>query len=526
MGTSDKNNRSTSSWTLIIILSSVAIVVEYTETMLFPAMPRIVEDFETTYYYSSWILSGFLITAAVMCPIAGKLSDIFGKKNVLLAIMAIFAGGVVLSSFANSISFLIATRLIQGIGLSTFAVALSIMEFEMPKEKYALAFGIMTATYFGGSTIGLTLGGVITDYFGWRMTFLSLIPIVVILFVLILKFLKIKEDLLPQQDQKQFLRKLKSSSLTTHTNKANRKNSINEQKNYDNIQKHYSIHDVLDIKGAIALAAAVSSFLASLTYISNSGDFSSLALFGGLLILSAISILIFIVQEKSSVSPLIKGSLVLNKVALPAIFMLTIYGMILFILYQTIPVLVTAPSPSGFGGSPVTASFVLLPFTIIFLIMSPAVSIIVSKFGNIRPLIVGSLLCVVGSFGLLFFHSTEFDVSTNLSLLAAGLVLIDTIAFSTIMITTPKEFGGVSIGMVQVLLFGGMSIGPIVAAINLQNHQIIVTTNTSESDSFPSSLSYYHVFLIAALASIVFVTAAMVLKKTLPPNISNPQTKF
>jgi hypothetical protein len=110
-----------------------------------------------------------------------------------------------------------------------------------------------------------------------------------------------------------------------------------------------------------------------------------------------------------------------------------------------------------------------------------------------------------------------------LALVAIGLVLIDTIAFSVIMISTPKQFGGVSIGMVQVLLFGGMSIGPVVAAINLQNHQIIVTTNTSESDSFPFSLSYYHVFLTAALASIVFVTAAVVLKKTLPPDLSNPQ---
>ena len=458
-----------------------------------------------------------------MCPIAGKLSDIFGKKNVFLAIMAIFAGSVVLGSFTNSISFLIATRFIQGIGLSTFTVALSIMEFEMPKEKYALAFGSMTATYFGGSTIGLTLGGVISEYFGWHMTFISLIPIVVILFVLILKFLKIKGDLLQQQHKyRQFLKRPKSS--LSHTSNAVTKNSVHEQKEYYTDERH-PIHEVLDIKGAIALGASISSFLASLTYITNSGEFSSLALFGGLLTVSAISMLIFIIQEKRSVSPLIKGSLILNKIALPAIFMLTIYGMTLFILYQTIPVLVTAPSPAGFGGSSVTASFVLLPFTIIFLVMSPVVSVIVSKFGNIRPLIVGSLMCVVGFFGLLFFHSTELDVSTNLSLVAVGLALIDTIAFSIIMISTPKQFGGISIGMVQVLLFGGMSIGPVVAAINLQNHQIIVATNTSESDSFPSSLSYYHVFLTAALASIVFVVAAAVLKKTLPSNLSNPQIR-
>ncbi|KAA2283126.1 MFS transporter [Candidatus Nitrosocosmicus sp. SS] len=80
MSKEDTNRRF---WILLAILGSIAIVVEYAETMLFPAIPDIIKEFEMNYNSSSWILSGYLITAAVMAPIAGKLSDVYGKKRYL-----------------------------------------------------------------------------------------------------------------------------------------------------------------------------------------------------------------------------------------------------------------------------------------------------------------------------------------------------------------------------------------------------------------------------------------------------------
>lgn len=53
----------------------------YAETMLIPAIPDLIKDFHVSYSISSWILTAYLITAAVMTPIAGKLSDIYGKKK-------------------------------------------------------------------------------------------------------------------------------------------------------------------------------------------------------------------------------------------------------------------------------------------------------------------------------------------------------------------------------------------------------------------------------------------------------------
>ena len=73
---------SISEWKVVAILSSIATMVMYAETMLVPAIPDLINDFNIPYSTSSWILTTYLITAAVMTPIAGKLSDIYGKKKI------------------------------------------------------------------------------------------------------------------------------------------------------------------------------------------------------------------------------------------------------------------------------------------------------------------------------------------------------------------------------------------------------------------------------------------------------------
>ncbi len=74
-------------WVSLIILSLIALITMYGETMLLPAIPDLVHDFEIPYNTSSWILTAYLITGAVMTPIVGRLSDIHGKKKVLIVIM-------------------------------------------------------------------------------------------------------------------------------------------------------------------------------------------------------------------------------------------------------------------------------------------------------------------------------------------------------------------------------------------------------------------------------------------------------
>lgn len=80
-----------SAWKVLAILGSIATMTMYAETMLIPAIPDLIKDFHVSYSISFWLLTAYLITAAVMTPIVGKLSDTYGKKKVLLTVMIIYA---------------------------------------------------------------------------------------------------------------------------------------------------------------------------------------------------------------------------------------------------------------------------------------------------------------------------------------------------------------------------------------------------------------------------------------------------
>ena len=153
---SKRNNPS--AWTILAILSSTLLAVMFAETMLLPALPDIMREFKISYSTSAWIFSAYLIVAAVMTPISGKLSDIYGKKKILLMLLAIYTSSILAGGFSNSVSFLLVSRVFQGVSLSAVPVAFSIVRDVFPAKKLAIAVGIFGSAYSGGSVVGLLVG--------------------------------------------------------------------------------------------------------------------------------------------------------------------------------------------------------------------------------------------------------------------------------------------------------------------------------------------------------------------------------
>src|SRR3712207_4397572 len=110
-------------WLTLAILSGTLLTVFFSETMLLPAIPEIIQDFNISYGTAAWIFSAYLIVAAVMTPVAGRLSDLYGKKKVLLILLTLYIAGLSAGGFADNISFLLATRIIQGVGLAAVPAA-------------------------------------------------------------------------------------------------------------------------------------------------------------------------------------------------------------------------------------------------------------------------------------------------------------------------------------------------------------------------------------------------------------------
>jgi MFS family permease len=165
----------------------------YGETMVLPAIPDFIRDFNIQYNTSSWILSSYLIAGAVMTPIAGRLSDIYGKKKILLIVMAVYSTGILAGGFANSIEFMLAARAAQGVGMSMFPIAFGIIREILPEKKLAIGQTIFSSTFSGGAVVGLIVGATIIQNFGWQATFFSIFPIAVILGLVIRKLIHVRD---------------------------------------------------------------------------------------------------------------------------------------------------------------------------------------------------------------------------------------------------------------------------------------------------------------------------------------------
>src|SRR5688500_3281549 len=475
-----------SAWTTLVILSCLGLITMYGETMVLPAIPDFIRDFNISYNTSSWILSSYLIAGAVMTPIAGRLSDIYGKKKILLIVMAVYSTGILAGGFANSIEFMLAARTAQGVGMSMFPIAFGIIREILPEKKLAIGQTIFSSTFSGGAVVGLIVGATIIQNFGWQATFFSIFPIAVILGLVIRKLI--------------YVRNLATSEVKVDAGGGAVRNDENSS-----VKKQ-----TIDLKGTVALAVTIISFLAGISFLeSNSNDAGFQV--AGLFSVAAVSLAVFIVIEKKVSSPLLDLKLMTHKMILPATIILMIVFLCMFMVYQTIPILVRSPQPLGFGGDALVTASVQLPFMIVLLVGTIMSGFILNKVGNTRLTLLGTIISAIGFFSLLLFHSTEFMVSVTLAIIAAGLSLSITGGFNVVLLSAPIQATGIALGMALLLNLVGMSIGPSIAALFQQMYQGTVEGVVGEQ--FPTQVAYNLIFLTAALISLASIALALALAR-------------
>lgn len=470
---------SSRAWKTLIILSLLATMAMYAETMLVPAIPDLIKDFHISYGTSSWILTTYLLTGAIMTPIAGKMSDIYGKKKMLLVIVVIYTIGVSLGGFVTNIYEMLTVRIIQGIGMSMFPIAFGMIREQFPIKKLAIGQGIITSMFAGGAVIGLVAGGHLIQNYGWQSTFFSIIPIALALIVVIKRFIHV-DEVHPQW-------KIENST-----------------------EPNIMPKNGIDIQGAVTLAVSVTAFLMALTFV-ETGDSAGSSTTIGLAVIGIVYMVLFAIIEKRSKYPLVDLKILLNKTILPSNILIMIVGMSMFMVFQTIPVLIRSPVPLGFGADPVATTNVQLPFALVLLIFGPTSGFIISKMGSTKPIIVGSIISAAGFASLFMYHSTEFMISTSLAILSTGLSLTNVGAMNVIMVATPKQNVGVSLGMSTLIRIIGASVGPAMAGMFMQTHK---TSLPGIVGTFPTPDSYNLIFLIATIVAIASIGLAIFLSRS------------
>lgn len=450
----------------------------FDETMILPAIPDFIRDFNISYSTSSWLLSAYIIAAAVMTPIAGKLSDIYGKKKILLIVMAVYAVGILAGRFATNIEFMLAARAAQGVGMAMFPIAFGIIREVLPEKKLAIGQTIFSSTFSGGAVVGLVGGAAIIQNFGWQATFLAILPAAIALWLIIVRFVRVQSP----------------ASMEAGIEVGNG-NPSNDQ--------------TIDIKGTLALAATIISFLTGISFLESNSASAGYQV-AGLFAASGVSLATFILIEKRVHSPLLDFKLMTSKSFLPPTIILMLVFMSIFMVYLTIPVMVRSPQPLGFGGDAVAVAGVQLPFMVVLLIGTIMSGFILNKIKNTKLTLIGTVISTIGFFTLLMFHSTESMVSIGLAILATGLSLSITGAFNIILLSVPMQVTGIALGMTLLLNLVGMSVGPASAGVFQQMYQ---GTVEGVAGQFPTQDAYNLIFLTAALISLASVALALAVSR-------------
>jgi EmrB/QacA subfamily drug resistance transporter len=132
-----------------------------------------------------WVVSGYLISSTTTVPIYGKLSDLYGRRPVLLTAIGLFMGTSVLCALAQTMPELVAARIVQGIGGGGLrAVAQAVVADMIPPRERGRYQGYFAGTYATATTAGPLLGGFFTDYLSWHWIFWINVPIGAVAFLL------------------------------------------------------------------------------------------------------------------------------------------------------------------------------------------------------------------------------------------------------------------------------------------------------------------------------------------------------
>jgi EmrB/QacA subfamily drug resistance transporter len=157
-------------------------------TIVGVALPSIRTDLGFSEESLAWVVNAYLITFGGFLLLGGRLGDLFGHRSLFLAGIALFTSASAVCGFANSEGMLVGARAVQGAGGAVVsAVALSLMMtlFTEPTER-AKAMGIFGFVASGGGSLGVLLGGVLTDALDWHWIFLVNVPVGVLVVVLTL----------------------------------------------------------------------------------------------------------------------------------------------------------------------------------------------------------------------------------------------------------------------------------------------------------------------------------------------------
>ena len=444
-------------WLALLVLCLGDLMIVLDVTIVGVALPSIREDLGFSEESLAWVVNAYLITFGGFLLLGGRLGDLFGHRRLFLLGIALFTLASAACGLATSQEMLIGARAVQGVGGAVVsAVALSLMMtlFTEPAER-AKAMGVFGFVASGGGSLGVLLGGVLTDALDWHWIFLVNVPVGIL--VVVLAFV-----LIP------------SARVATAAQK-------------------------LDIAGAVTVTASLMLAVYAIVNGNEVGWVTPRTL--GLLAVSGALLAAFLVIESRVESPLVPLRLFrLRNVAVSNVVGVLWAGAMFawFFLSALYLQLVL-------GYTPLQVGLAFLPGNIIMGILSIGLSArLVMRFGIRLPLAVGLGLAAAG---LLLFARAPVDGSFVVDVLPAMILLGlgAGMAFNPVLLAAmsdvePSE-AGLASGVVNTSFMMGGALGlAVLASLAASRTDTLLADGASEAVALTGG---YHVaFFVGALFAI------------------------
>jgi EmrB/QacA subfamily drug resistance transporter len=176
-------------WLALLVLCLGDLMIVLDVTIVGVALPSIREDLGFSEESLAWVVNAYLLTFGGFLLLGGRLGDLFGHRRLFLIGIVFFTAASIACGLATTQELLVIARAVQGLGgaiVSAVALSLMMTLFTEPAER-AKAMGIFGFVASGGGSIGVLLGGILTDVLNWHWIFLVNVPVGILVLILTVK---------------------------------------------------------------------------------------------------------------------------------------------------------------------------------------------------------------------------------------------------------------------------------------------------------------------------------------------------
>ncbi|MDA1188637.1 MAG: MDR family MFS transporter [Chloroflexi bacterium] len=342
------------------------------QTIVGTAMPRIIADLGEFDKFT-WVTTAYLVTSTAIIPVAGKLSDIYGRKIFFIGGAAIFIIGSILAGISQSMNQLILFRALQGVGGGIlFANAFIAVGDLFPPADRGKYLGFIAATFGIASIVGPVVGGFITDALSWHWVFLINVPIGVPIMLLFVKFFP------------------------------NIKSTVKE--------RH------IDFFGIALLVVGVSTLVLGLSWGGSSFPWSSPQVIA-MVVVAALCTITFIFWEQRARNPVMPLGVYKNPIVAVSVFAVFFSGFGMFAGSVFVPLYFQGV----LGESPTSTGSILTPMMMGTVVGASLAGQLMARFGGHYKYVSLIGLAILGA-GL--FLSSQMDIDTNRGMAILNIILM------------------------------------------------------------------------------------------------------